>query len=142
MTPLEDDEDDEHSSASSLGTGFASYFRTRLQLVSIETQEALLHLRAKVIPLVVALVCGVVVYLLLLATLISFLGKLLNHWTQSPFVSWEIPGLLVLILHALILFRMRKALTRPSETPLFEYSRAELERDREWIQDHTPKKKS
>lgn len=138
MTPLEDCEDPNPLPAS----GFGSYFRTRLQLVSIETQEALLHLREKLVPLVVALVCAIVAYLLLIAALVSFLGKLLTHWTGNPLVGWEIPGVLVLLLHTFILLKMKRSLARPSEMPLFEYSRAELERDREWIQDHTPKKKS
>lgn len=138
MTPLEDGEE----LNSSLGSGFGAYFRARLQLVSIETQEALLHLREKLVPLVVALVCALVVYLLLIAVLVSFLGKLLTHWTGQTLIGWEIPGVLILLLHAFILLKMKRSLTRPAETPLFEYSRAELERDREWIQDHTPKKKS
>ena len=127
----------------SLSKGLSSYLRTRLQLVSIESQEAFEHLKGKIAPLIIALICALVVYLLLVAAVVSLLGKMLSAISpDSTLLGWELAALLVAAGHVFILLKMKTLLTRIPKTPLFEYSRAELERDREWIQDNTPKKKS
>lgn len=123
----------------------AAYLRTRLQLVSIETQEALSHLKGKLGPLVLILVSLVSCYLLVLAALVSFLGKLLSLLGEHPLLGWEVAALLLAALHLALIFAMKKKLLDQPSPPLFEYSRAELERDREWIQEHnqnSPTKRS
>lgn len=122
--------------------GMSAYFRTRLQLVSIETQEALAHLKGFLGPIIVILICAIGSYFLLLTALVSFLGKLLGLLGKHPLLGWEIAALLVAGLHIVIIFAMKKKITNGPSTPLFEYSRAELERDREWIQEHNPTSKN
>ncbi|MGJ8723082.1 MAG: phage holin family protein [Roseibacillus sp.] len=116
--------------------------RTRLQLVSIETQEALAHLKGKLAPLLVILVCAVGSYFLLLTALVSFIGKLLGLIGKHPLLGWEVAALIVAGIHIVIIFAMKKKVTGKLPAPLFEYSRAELERDREWIQEHNPTSKN
>lgn len=118
--------------------GMAAYFRTRLQLVSIETQEALAHLKGKLAPLLLILGCAIVSYLLLLTAIVSLLGKALNLLGKHPLLGWEMAAFLVAGLHIVIIFAMRKKIQSQASAPLFEYSRAELERDREWIQENHP----
>lgn len=122
--------------------GLAAYFRTRLQLVSLETQEALAHFQGKLVPIIVAAICAIGTYFLILTALVSLLGKLLGLLGKHPLLDWEVAALLVAGLHIVIIFAMKKALTRKSGAPLFEYTRAELERDREWIQEHNPTSKN
>ena len=136
--PNDTDEDSELSFLQ----GMTAYLRTRLQLVSIETQEALAHLKEKIGPLLLALGCAVVGYFLILAALVSLLGKLLGLLGKSPLLGWELAALLVAGLHIYVIFAVRKKISIKPPTPLFEYSRAELERDREWIKENNLKSKS
>ncbi|GHC62460.1 phage holin family protein [Roseibacillus persicicus] len=122
--------------------GLAAYLRTRLQLVSLETQEALAHLQGKLGPVLVAGISAISIYFLVLAALVSLLGKLLGLLGDHPLLGWEVAALLLAGLHIVIIFAMKKALTRKPPAPLFEYTRAELERDREWIQEHNPTSKN
>ena len=122
--------------------GMSAYLRTRLQLVSIETQEALAHLKGKFLPVIVILVCAIGSYFLLLTALVSFLGKLLGLLGKSPLLGWELAALIVAGIHIALIFLMKKKITSKFPTPLFEYSRAELERDREWIHEQHPKSKN
>lgn len=118
--------------------GMAAYVRARLQLVSIETQEALAHLKGKFGAIFLVIVCAVGSYFLILAALVSFLGKLLGLLGKHPLLGWEVAALLLAGLHIVIIFAMKKKIQSKPEAPLFEYSRAELEHDREWIQEHKP----
>ncbi len=122
----------------SFSAGITAYLRTRLQLVSIETVEALNHLKEKLLPIVIVLICAVGSYLLILAALVSFFGKVLGLIGKHPLLGWEFAALIVAGLHIGIIFWMKQKLTIKASGPLFEYSRAELERDREWIQEHKP----
>ena len=124
---------------SPLPKGLTSYVRTRLQLVSIETQEALTHLKGKVGPLVLVMVCAFFGYSLLLLAVVSLLGKLLSSWGLW---GWELSALILAGLHIGAIFLMKKKISAKPSSPLFEYSRAEIERDREWIQEHNPKNKN
>ena len=139
MTSPDNDEEGDLS----LGKGLSSYFRTRLQLVSIESQEALQHLKAKVAPLLIALACALVGYLLVIAAVVSFFGKMLSKLSpNNSLLGWELPALIIAGIHLIILLKMKNLLVQIPKAPLFEYSRAELERDREWIQENNPKKRN
>ena len=135
-------EPDDEESEVTLPKGMGSYLRTRLQLVSIETQEALEHLKGKLGPLFLVLVGAVGGYFLILAALVSFLGKLLGLMGNSPLLGWELAAFLVAGLHIALIFAMKKKISSKPPAPLYEYSRAEIERDREWIQEHNPKSKN
>ncbi len=124
----------------SISKGLSAYVRTRLQLVSIETHEALAHFQGKLAPILIALVCATSVYFLILLALVSWLGKFLATLTDNPLVGWELAAILFAILHLLTILAMKKAITSKPKNPLFEYSKAELERDREWLQKNKPKK--
>ncbi|MDP0490923.1 MAG: phage holin family protein [Verrucomicrobiota bacterium JB023] len=126
----------------SLGRGFATYLRARLQLLGIESQEALVFLKGKLLPLVVVLGCALITYLLVLAALISFLGKLLAAFSKHPLLGWEIPALLIAALHLVALLKFKNTLSQQPDEPLFEYTRAEIENDRQWLHENTPAKKS
>lgn len=126
----------------SLGEGIAEYFRTRLQLLAIECQEAGGLLRERMVPLAVILLSGLTAYLLFTCALIGLLGRLLQKATGVSWIGWEAAALLVAGPHLIALFRMKKKLASPLRQPLFEYSRAELERDRTWIQENNPTKKN
>ena len=127
---------------SSLPKGFSSYLRTRLQLVSIETQEALVFLKGKLGPVLMVLIAALTAYALTLTALVSFLGKLLGLVSEHPLIGWELIAFLIAGVHLVLIFAMKKKISKKPSTPLYEYSRAEIERDREWIQEHNPKSKN
>ena len=137
MNDIGDDEAD-----LSLPKGMAAYLRTRLQLASIETQEALAHLKGKLGPLIAILIGAVGTYLLILTAIVSWLGRLLGLIADHPFFGWELAALLVAGLHIVLIFAMKQKITGKTSAPLFEYSRAELERDREWLQENKPTNKN
>ncbi len=122
--------------------GMAAYLRTRLQLASIETQEALTHFKGKVGPLFLVLVCATGSYFLILAVLVSLLGKLLSLLGKHPILGWELAALLLAGLHIALIFAMKKRIIQKPTIPLYEYSRAELEHDREWIKENNPKNRN
>jgi uncharacterized membrane protein YqjE len=126
----------------SLAQGVAEYLRSRLQLLAIESQEAKDHLQGKLVPLLVILVSGVSAYTLIMVALVGLLARALRAIPGFPWLDWEVAALLIALLHVTLLLGMKKALTRPLNRPLFEYSRAELERDRTWLHDNNPAKKS
>ena len=126
----------------SIPKGISAYLRTRLQLVSIETQEACAYAKGKAAPTVIALICAVSSYSLILTAIVSLLGKLLEKMGEHLLLGWETAALLVAALHIVIIFTMKKRICRKPSSPLYEYSRAELERDREWIQENNPKSKN
>ena len=127
---------DEPEPSPSLPQGLVGYLRTRIQLVSIETREAGEHLQRKLLPIILVAVCALGTYLLLLAALVSLLGKVLKMMGEHLLLGWETAAFLVAGLHIVIIFAMKKKLTSKPNAPLFEYSRAELERDREWLQEN------
>ena len=126
----------------SLPKGLSAYLRTRLQLVSIESREACQHFQGKLLPALVVAICALSIYLLVLSATVSLLGKVLSMLGNHLLLSWEIAAFLVVGLHIVIIFAMKKKLTKKPKAPLFEYSRAELERDREWLQEHNPTNKN
>ena len=144
MEPPRQDEspDGEDEFDFSLGHGLAGYLRTRLQLLSIESQEAARHFGQKLIPVVVAITCAMVAYFLLVAMIVSLLGKALGAVTGSIYWGWEVIALIMALTHIFVLWRMKETLLKPPARPLFEFSRAEIERDRTWIKDNNPVKKS
>ena len=129
-------------SEQSLPKGISAYLRTRLQLVSIETQEAYAYAKGKIGPAFIALVCIVSSYFLILTAVVSLLGKLLEKLGNHLFLGWEVAALLVAGLHIAIILMMKKPICSKPAAPLYEYSRAELERDREWIQENNPTSKN
>lgn len=132
----------EDSEKDSLGHGVAEYFRARLQLLAIECEEAGSLLKGKLIPLLVILLSALTAYALITCAIVAFLGKLLRHLSGNPWLDWELVALLMGGLHLIILCQMKKKVTSAPSRPLFEYSRAELQRDRQWIQENNPTKKS
>lgn len=126
----------------SLGHGIADYFRTRLELFTIECEEAGSQLKGRLVPLVIIVLSAISAYGLFTFAIVALLGRALQNLTGNSWLGWEVAALMVGTLHLIILFRMKKKATSPLERPLFEYSRAELKRDRTWIQENNPTKKS
>ncbi|MEM9080032.1 MAG: hypothetical protein AAGC74_05000 [Verrucomicrobiota bacterium] len=134
MTP------DPEDAGSSLGKGFQNYLGARFQLLALETREALTHYKGKLLPALITLASALSAYLLILAGLVSLLGKLLASFGKHPLLSWEIPALALAALHIFVLLKMARRLQQTPSQPLFEYSRAEIEHDREWLQENKLKK--
>jgi uncharacterized membrane protein YqjE len=125
-----------------LAQGVTEYLRSRLQLLAIESQEATGYLQGKLLPLVLFAISALSAYTLVMAALVGLLARALRAIPGSPLLDWEVAALLIAGLHLVVALRMKKALARPLDRPLFEYSRAELERDRTWLHDNNPAKKN
>lgn len=118
----------------SITEGFLSYLKARLQLLNIESLEAYEHLRQKLIPALLVAACGFLAYALILAAVVSLLGRL--------FLTWEVYALIFAAIHLIVLNKMRHRLLSKSQAPLFEYTRAEIEQDRQWLQNQNRSNKT
>ncbi len=122
--------------------GLSNFLRLRVQLAAVELNEAREYIGHKIVPLLLILIAAITIYLLVVAAIVSFLGKLLTLLVKNPLFGWEFVALLLAGLHLFLIFKLRKALLNPPKTPLFEYTRAELDSDRQWIQQQSPTRKN
>ena len=124
--------------------GFRDYLAARSELLAIESKEAATFARRQlggVILLILGAFFGYAFLQLGLAFLLGLLFSALLPPDLSPY-GWLFGTAVLALLNLGIAWGAWTRLRRPPETPLFEVSRAEFEKDREWINQQQQKNES
>lgn len=122
---------------SSFAAGFRQYLEARGELLSIESREAArFAARQGTLGMVLAVAC-LIAYLLLLVAAISLVGHWLTmilpgEWSQF---GWQTAAAAAALLHLGLAAACYRALHRHSDQPLFEITRSEFQKDRQWLHD-------
>lgn len=111
--------------------GLREHLHARIELLSLELAEARGTVARKGALGVGLLLAAVLAYLLLLVAAIGFMGRWFT--TLGSSMGWELATLLAGLLHAGGAALCFLLLRRKPTPPLFEYTRAELHKDREWL---------
>lgn len=120
-----------------LTQGLQDYLCARIELLALESQEAAAVAKQKGTLGLAMAVTAIFGYALILVALVALTGNALSALlspTLAPF-SWPIAALLFGILHFLAAYLLYNKLRRKAPNPLFEITRSELEKDRQWIHD-------
>lgn len=111
------------------------YLKTRAELLAIESQEAGRILGKRAAVLIAGILALIVTYLTGLAAIIYLLGRWFDHVGDGVLANWAGAGLLMAGVHLLIAFIcLKKQKNIGQKDPLFEYTRAEWQKDQQWIQ--------
>ncbi|MDB4436119.1 phage holin family protein [Akkermansiaceae bacterium] len=117
----------------------SGYAQARAELLAIESAEAAIVIRKRLVKGVIAAVFLGLAYLLLLVVTITIGGHFLSLQSEGLLANWTGIALILGALHLLIglifLSRARSA----SKKPLFEFTRSEWVKDQQWIQENTKK---
>ncbi len=132
----DDGEESTRESAQALRQGLEDHLKARADLLGLEAREAgEIIARKGVLGVAIA---GLVffAYALLLVASVSLLGRWLENSWPDPFggIGWQLAAISLGVLHFLIALRLFTRLKRKPGLPLFEYTRAEFQKDREWLQ--------
>src|SRR5438067_10535691 len=109
-----------------LASALAEFFESRAALFATESKAALVQLVLVAVCLVVALLFFAFGYVFLLATAVVAVAHLAN-------VSWLWTALAAAGLHFVIALVFMLAAGTGIKRPLFRSTRAELQKDREWL---------
>jgi len=110
----------------SLGNGLAGFFETRIGLFARESKSALLHLLLLAGAVIAALVLVVAGYVFLIVSLIFGVA-------DAAGVSWVWIALAAAGLHFVLAIACGLFAKNQLTKPMFQFSVAELKRDREWL---------
>lgn len=131
---------------SSMAQGLQQYLEARGELFAIESREAGRHATRRGILGVALVVAAFFAYGLMLCAAVSLVGGWLETHFPKQFgtIGWECAALMAGILHMALAFGFLFLLRRKPATPLFEVTRQEFQKDRQWIQDQqtAPENKS
>jgi uncharacterized membrane protein YqjE len=115
-------------SAHQFGEGLGDHLKARAELLSIETREA-----GEVAARKGSLAIAAVVFLFF-ATVVSLLGRWLESLSsQFSGLGWQLAALAAGFLHFLVALALFRKLKQKRELNLFEFTRAEFNKDREWL---------
>lgn len=106
----------------------------RVALIQLESKDAARETAGRAARLVALVICVFFTWALLLAGAVAWLGKL----TGWPWFAFAFIFAALHLLAALILAKSAKA----PATPAFPITRAEFQKDREWIQNFQSTRKS
>ncbi|NNC89659.1 MAG: phage holin family protein [Akkermansiaceae bacterium] len=136
--------DDGRAPQPSIGARLHTYLQARLDLFALESKEAAgVVARQGVLGVLLAL-AAFFAYVLILAAAVSLLGQwLASAWPDAfATVGWEVAALGFGLLHVLAAAAFFLLLRRKPDPPLFEYTRSEFQKDREWLHERQSSKKS
>ncbi len=123
----------------------SDYLRAKAELASIEAKEAANEgVKRATLAGLLAFV-SLFSYILLLATLIGVGTKLLEGKLSSVeecVGTWPIVTFGLLLLHLLFVFIFLDKLKTASKKVLFSHTKAEIEKDKQWLQQIKPNKES
>ena len=115
--------------------GLQQYLEARSELLAIESREAArLAVRKAIVGGAVASFTFFA-YGLVLCAAVSLAGR----WLESSFprvfdkIGWECAALIIGLLHVVAGIVFLTALRRKSDRPLFEITRREFQKDRQWL---------
>lgn len=107
---------------------------SRVTLVQLESKDAAQEIGRRLALIIAAIVCGVFSWALLIAGIIALISRTM-HW------PWFEVAIMAGVLH-LLLGLLLGVLAKPSAQPSFPITRAEFQKDREWIENFHKNKKS
>ena len=132
-TPDESTGTKEELSAFSKQAGI--YLKSRTELLALEGKEAGRILGRRLTVLIIGIGALIVSYLAFLITVIYLLGQWFEHLGDGLLANWAGAALLMTIAHLIIAFICFKTQRKMGKTDqLFEYTRAEWQKDQQWIQ--------
>lgn len=123
----------------------SEFVKAKAELAALEAKEAASEGAKKAINAVILLVLALFSYILLLASLIGVGAKLIEG--QLPAVeqhigTWPIITLALLLVHLLGVFIFLDKLKNAGKKTFFTLTKAELEKDKLWLQELKSKSKS
>jgi len=111
------------------------YLKGRTELLALEGKEAGRILGRRLTVLVIGIGALIVSYLAFLITVIYLLGQWFEHLGAGLLANWAGAALLMTIAHLIIAFICFKTQRKMGKTDqLFKYTRAEWQKDQQWIQ--------
>ncbi len=123
----------------------SDYLRAKAELANIEAKEAANEgIKRATLGALLAFV-GLFSYILLLATLIGVGSELLEGKLSSVeeiFGTWPIVTFGLFLVHLLFVFIFLDKLKTASKYVLFSHTKAEIEKDKQWLQQIKPNKES
>lgn len=121
----------------SFADGLRQYVAARSELLSIESREAARVAGRKGALAAIIAASTFTAYALLLVAAVSVTGHWLRNvlpgnWSQF---GWQTAALLAGLLHLAVAAGCFRALRRSPRQPLFEVTRSEIQKDRQWLND-------
>ena len=111
------------------------YLEGRTELLALEGEEAGRILGRRLAVLIIGIGALIVSYLAFLITVIYLLGQWFDQRGDGLLANWAGAALLITIAHLIIAFICFKTQRKMGKTDqLFEYTRAEWQKDQQWIQ--------
>ena len=111
------------------------YLKGRTELLALEGKEAGRILGRRLAVLLIGIGALIVSYLAFLITVIYLVGQWFDHLGDGLLANWAGAALLITIAHLIIAFICFKTQRKMGKTDqLFEYTRAEWQKDQQWIQ--------
>lgn len=111
------------------------YLKGRTELLALEGKEAGRILGRRLTVLLIGIGALIVSYLAFLITVIYLVGQWFDHLGDGLLANWAGAALLITIAHLIIAFICFKTQRKIGKTDqLFEYTRAEWQKDQQWIQ--------
>lgn len=136
--PADPSSDESSGSISKILKGLQEYLAARTELLGIESAEASQYAKRQAKLGIICAVAAFFGYALALVAIIGILGNILGIFLDaSPLEDHavHIVALIVGAIHLFVAYRMLRKLSQPPETPLFEVTRSEFQKDRQWIKD-------
>ena len=114
--------------------GLGDHLKARAELLALEASEAREILIRRGSLMVAATILLVFAYALVLVTVISLLGRWVESLcSQLNGLGWQITALVAGFLHLTLSLLLFRRLKRKQELNLFEFTRAEIKKDGEWL---------
>lgn len=111
------------------------YLKSRTELLALEGKEAGRILGRRLTVLLIGIGALIVSYLAFLITVIYLVGQWFDQLGDGLLANWAGAALLITIAHLIIAFICFKTQRKIGKTDqLFEYTRAEWQKDQQWIQ--------
>lgn len=128
-------------SAQALRRSLRDHLQARAALLGMEAEEAGKFLARRGALVVIAAIAVFFCYTLFLIAAVSLVGRWLEFSWPKTFdgIGWQIAALVISFLHLLLALALVAKVKRKPSHPLFEFTRAEFEKDRQWLdQDKNP----
>ena len=133
-SPKSDKQGSAGESAQQFREGLGDHLKARAELLAIETREAGEVVARKGSLALVAATLLFFGYALILVTVVFLLGEWVESLSdQLSGWGWQLTALTIGFLHFLFALALFRKLKRNRDLTLFEFTRAELNKDREWL---------
>ena len=121
----------------SLARSAGRYLHARAELLSIEGREAVSLVGKRLISGIIAGCFIGLGYLLILVTAIALGGHYLAQNQEGMLANWMGASLIAAVIHLFLGLIFLSKARQKNKAPLFEYTRAEWEKDQQWIQNQS-----